>query len=82
MELFMMMQMMFAELTGSVTLGLAGAGAGIGVGLVGYGATQAVGRNPGAFGQILTIGIRNRMQQEVNLPKLLTGPLHDGSNVE
>ncbi|MDA0812084.1 MAG: ATP synthase F0 subunit C [Verrucomicrobia bacterium] len=42
---------------GSLTLGLAGAGAGIGVGLVGLGATQAVGRNPGAFGNILTIAI-------------------------
>ncbi len=43
--------------TGSLSLGLAGAGAGIGVGLVGFGAAQAVGRNPGAFGKILTIGI-------------------------
>ena len=49
--------MMLAEINGSITLGVAGAGAGIGVGLVGYGATQAVGRNPGAFGNILTIGI-------------------------
>ena len=49
--------MMLGEMSGSITLGLAGAGAGIGVGLVGYGATQAVGRNPGAFGKILTIGI-------------------------
>ena len=59
MDLFMMIFTIFAEnnITGSLTLGLAGAGAGIGVGLVGYGATQAVGRNPGAFGQILTIGI-------------------------
>jgi F-type H+-transporting ATPase subunit c len=48
---------MFAEITGSITLGLAGAGAGLGIGLVGYGATQAVGRNPGAFGNILTIAI-------------------------
>ena len=49
--------LMLAEMEGSITLGLAGAGAGIGVGLVGFGATQAVGRNPGAFGKILTIGI-------------------------
>jgi F-type H+-transporting ATPase subunit c len=49
--------LMLAEINGSITLGLAGAGAGIGVGLVGFGATQAVGRNPGAFGKILTIGI-------------------------
>jgi len=48
---------LLAELTGSVSLGLAGTGAGIGVGLVGLGAAQAVGRNPGAFGKILTISI-------------------------
>ncbi len=35
----------------------AGAGAAIGVGLTGLGASMAVGRNPGAFGKILTIGI-------------------------
>jgi F-type H+-transporting ATPase subunit c len=46
-----------AEQSGNFALGVAGAGAGIGVGLVGFGATQAVGRNPGAFGKILTIGI-------------------------
>ena len=45
------------HINGSITLGVAGAGAGIGVGLVGLGAAQAVGRNPGAFGQILTISI-------------------------
>jgi F-type H+-transporting ATPase subunit c len=45
------------SVNGSITLGLAGAGAGIGVGLVGLGAAQSVGRNPTAFGKILTIGI-------------------------
>jgi len=44
-----------SNLNGSFTLGMAGAGAGIGVGLVGLGAAQAVGRNPGAFGNILVI---------------------------
>jgi F-type H+-transporting ATPase subunit c len=34
-----------------------GIGAGIGVGLVGAKAAEAVGRNPGAFGSILTISI-------------------------
>ena len=38
-------------------LAFAGAGAGIGVGLVGMGATQAVGRNPGAFNSILVVAI-------------------------
>ncbi len=45
------------NLNGSFTLGVAGAGAGIGIGLIGYGAAQAVGRNPGAFGNILVISI-------------------------
>ena len=43
--------------TGSFTLGMAGAGAGIGIGLIGAKASEAVGRNPGAFGRVLTIGI-------------------------
>ncbi len=44
-------------LTGSFTFGLAGAGAAIGIGLIGSRAAEAVGRNPGAFGKILTISI-------------------------
>jgi len=44
-------------LGGSLTLGLAGAGAAIGIGLTGAKAAEAVGRNPGAFGKVLTIGI-------------------------
>lgn len=46
-----------AGITGSITMGLGGAGAAIGVGLVGSKAVEAVGRNPGAFGNILTLGI-------------------------
>jgi F-type H+-transporting ATPase subunit c len=46
-----------AQLGGSVTLGGAGLGAGIGVGLVGAKAAEAVGRNPGAFGRVLTVAI-------------------------
>lgn len=45
------------EIKGSFTLGIAGAGAAIGVGMVGAKAAEAVGRNPGAFGNILTISI-------------------------
>jgi len=45
------------NLNGSFTLGVAGAGAGLGIGLTGFAAAQAVGRNPGAFGNILTIAI-------------------------
>lgn len=43
--------------SGSITLGLAGLGAAIGIGLTGAKAAEAVGRNPGAFGKVLTIGI-------------------------
>jgi F-type H+-transporting ATPase subunit c len=46
-----------AGITGSVTAGLAGLGAAIGVGLIGAKAAEAVGRNPGAFGNILTMSI-------------------------
>ena len=42
---------------GSLTLSLAGAGAAIGIGMIGGKAVEAVGRNPGAFGNILTLGI-------------------------
>jgi F-type H+-transporting ATPase subunit c len=38
-------------------LAFAGLGAGIGVGLVGGKAAEAVGRNPSAFGSILTMAI-------------------------
>lgn len=47
----------FGAINGSFTLGVAGAGAGLGIGLTGFAAAQAVGRNPGAFGNILTIAI-------------------------
>ena len=46
-----------AGITGSVTAGLAGLGAALGVGLIGAKAAEAVGRNPGAFGNILTMSI-------------------------
>lgn len=44
-------------ITGSFAAGLAGLGAALGVGLIGSKAAEAVGRNPGAFGSILTISI-------------------------
>ena len=46
-----------AGITGSMTAGLAGLGAALGVGLIGAKAAEAVGRNPGAFGNILTMSI-------------------------
>jgi F-type H+-transporting ATPase subunit c len=42
---------------GSLTLAIAGAGSAIAVGMIGSKAAEAVGRNPTAFGNILTIGI-------------------------
>ncbi|HEX9281228.1 MAG TPA: ATP synthase F0 subunit C [Candidatus Udaeobacter sp.] len=46
-----------AEMSGSIHVGLAAMGVGIGVGLTGLGMASAVGRNPGAFTQILVHGI-------------------------
>jgi F-type H+-transporting ATPase subunit c len=46
-----------AGLSGNIALGIAGGGAGIGIGLIGAKAAEAVGRNPGAFGKVLTLGI-------------------------
>jgi F-type H+-transporting ATPase subunit c len=48
---------LLAAMEGKIHIGLAGTGAGIGVGLVGAKAAEAVGRNPGAQGKIMTIGI-------------------------
>src|SRR5438477_4239448 len=46
-----------AELGGSIHVGLAAMGVGIGIGLTGLGTTSSVGRNPGAFTQVLVHGI-------------------------
>lgn len=48
---------LFAELIGNVGVGVAAAGAAIGIGVVGGGASQAVGRNPGAFTTVMTMAI-------------------------
>jgi F-type H+-transporting ATPase subunit c len=42
-----------AEISGSIQGGLGALGAAIGVGLIGMGASEAVGRNPGASTKIL-----------------------------
>jgi F-type H+-transporting ATPase subunit c len=42
-----------AEMTGSIQGGLGALGAAVGVGLIGMGASEAVGRNPGASTKIL-----------------------------
>lgn len=50
-----------AEVAGGVAgnfgLAIAGAGAAIAIGMIGAKAVEAVGRNPGAFGNILTLSI-------------------------
>ncbi len=43
--------------TGNLGLAIAGAGAAIAIGMIGAKAVEAVGRNPGAFGNILTLSI-------------------------
>ena len=56
-ELFAMFMFAAEGVAGSFTLAIAGAGAALGVGMIGAKAAEAVGRNPGAFGKILVIGI-------------------------
>jgi F-type H+-transporting ATPase subunit c len=46
-----------AGVTGSVHVGLAALGAALGVGMIGMKASEAVGRNPGAFTQILVLSL-------------------------
>ena len=52
-----MMLPILAEMSGSIHVGLAAMGVGVGIGLTGMGMASAVGRNPGAFTQILVHGI-------------------------
>ncbi len=46
-----------AGIKGNIASGLGALGAALGVGLAGSKAVEAVGRNPGAFGNILVLGI-------------------------
>lgn len=48
---------MLAEMSGNIHVGLAALGSAIGVALVGMKASEAVGRNPGAFGRIITLAV-------------------------
>ena len=48
---------MLAELSGNLHIGLAAIGSALAVGIIGAKAAEAVGRNPGASGQILTQAI-------------------------
>ena len=52
-----MLTPMLGEITGSIQVGLCGLGAAIGVGLVGMKASEAVGRNPGAFGKVIVLAV-------------------------
>ena len=46
-----------AGVSGNIHIAMGCLGAALGVGLVGMKAVEAVGRNPGAFGKIMTLGI-------------------------
>ncbi len=46
-----------AGLTGSFHIAVVGAGAAIGVGMIGSKAAESIGRNPGAFGNILVLSL-------------------------
>ena len=48
---------MLAEMTGNIHIAFAALGAALGVGLIGKGASEAVGRNPGAATKILVQAI-------------------------
>ena len=52
-----MLAPMLAEMVGNIHVGLAALGSAIGVALVGMKASEAVGRNPGAFGRIITLAV-------------------------
>jgi F-type H+-transporting ATPase subunit c len=52
-----MLTPILGEISGSIHVGLAGLGSAIGVGLVGMKASEAVGRNPGAFGKIIALAL-------------------------
>jgi F-type H+-transporting ATPase subunit c len=52
-----MVMPMLAEVTGNLHVAAACLGAAIGVGLIGYKASEAVGRNPGAATKILVQAI-------------------------
>ena len=52
-----MLTPMLGEVTGSLAVGLCGLGSAIGVGLVGMKASEAVGRNPGAFGKVIVLAV-------------------------
>ena len=52
-----MLMPLLAEVTGNIHVAAAAFGAAIGVGMIGYRASEAVGRNPGAATKILVQAI-------------------------
>ena len=52
-----MLTPMLGDVSGSIQVGLCGLGSAIGVGLVGMKASEAVGRNPGAFGKVIVLAV-------------------------
>jgi F-type H+-transporting ATPase subunit c len=52
-----MLMPLLADMSGNLHIGLACLGAAVGVGLIGMGASEAVGRNPGAATKILVQAI-------------------------
>jgi len=52
-----MLTPILAQMGSTIHIGLAGLGSAIGVGLVGAKASEAVGRNPGAFGKVITLAV-------------------------
>ncbi|MCR5183530.1 MAG: ATP synthase F0 subunit C [Opitutales bacterium] len=46
-----------AEMSGNIHIALGCCAAALGVGFVGAKAVEAVGRNPGAFGKVMTLAI-------------------------
>lgn len=52
-----MITAILAELTGSFHVAFAALGSALGIGLVGKGAAESIGRNPGAFGKVMVMSI-------------------------
>ena len=52
-----MLTPILGEIGGNIQVGLCGLGSAIGVGLVGMKASEAVGRNPGAFGKVIVLAV-------------------------
>jgi len=52
-----MLATIIAELAGNFHVAFAALGSAVGIGMVGKGAAEALGRNPGAFGKVMVMSI-------------------------